>query len=122
MGNPDSQGHIINDPYPTPFNSGGFDLDAVGVMYLSAEGIEEPVKGIAVSAYPNPCTGVLHITSNGSVLSRVKITDLSGKIVCDVSPDTEKITLDLGNISGGIYFAEYTFRDGSVQTGKIVRR
>ena len=29
----DSQGHIVNDPWPTPFNSSGFDLDAVGVIH-----------------------------------------------------------------------------------------
>jgi hypothetical protein len=29
IGNKDSEGNIINDPWPTPFNSGGFDLDAV---------------------------------------------------------------------------------------------
>jgi hypothetical protein len=28
----DSQGHQINDPWPTPFYTGGFDLDAVGVI------------------------------------------------------------------------------------------
>lgn len=28
----DSRGHKINDPYPTPFATGGFDLDAVGVF------------------------------------------------------------------------------------------
>ncbi|MCT4639200.1 MAG: T9SS type A sorting domain-containing protein [Bacteroidales bacterium] len=28
----DSKGNKINDPYPTPFESGGFDLDAVGVI------------------------------------------------------------------------------------------
>ena len=28
----DSQGNIINDPYPTPFGSCGFDLDAVAVI------------------------------------------------------------------------------------------
>ena len=28
----DSQGNIINDPYPTPFNSGGFDLDGVAII------------------------------------------------------------------------------------------
>ncbi len=28
----DSQGNIINDPFPTPFNSGGFDLDGIGVI------------------------------------------------------------------------------------------
>ena len=29
----DAVGHIIIDPYPTPFFSGGFDLDAVGAFY-----------------------------------------------------------------------------------------
>lgn len=29
----DSMGNKINDPYPTPFAAGGFDLDAVGVRY-----------------------------------------------------------------------------------------
>jgi hypothetical protein len=28
----DSQGNIINDPWPTPFARSGFDLDAVGVI------------------------------------------------------------------------------------------
>lgn len=33
----DSKGRIINDPYPTPYPSGGFDLDAVGVLNQRAE-------------------------------------------------------------------------------------
>ncbi|OFX72146.1 MAG: hypothetical protein A2X12_08890 [Bacteroidetes bacterium GWE2_29_8] len=28
----DSKGNKINDPYPTPFHSGGFDLDGVGII------------------------------------------------------------------------------------------
>ncbi|MFQ3579948.1 MAG: DUF4465 domain-containing protein, partial [Bacteroidales bacterium] len=28
----DSKGNKVNDPYPTPFHSSGFDLDAVGVI------------------------------------------------------------------------------------------
>ncbi len=34
----DSEGRVINDPYPTPFHSGGFDLDAVGVFSRTATG------------------------------------------------------------------------------------
>jgi hypothetical protein len=34
----DSQGRIINDPWPTTFESGGFDLDAVGVINLPEPG------------------------------------------------------------------------------------
>jgi hypothetical protein len=32
FGSPDSEGVLINDPWPTPFASGGFDLDAVAVL------------------------------------------------------------------------------------------
>jgi len=32
----DSNGNIINDPFPTPFVSSGFDLDAVGVINQKA--------------------------------------------------------------------------------------
>ena len=37
----DSQGHIINDPWPTPFPSSGFDLDGVGAIHLSANILSE---------------------------------------------------------------------------------
>ena len=32
----DSRGNKINDPWPTPFNSSGFDLDAVGVIHFNS--------------------------------------------------------------------------------------
>ncbi len=37
----DSLGNIINDPYSTPFSTGGFDLDAIGVRY---EAVPEPAS------------------------------------------------------------------------------
>ena len=36
LGTKDSKGNMINDPWPTPFASSGFDLDAVGVIHQSA--------------------------------------------------------------------------------------
>lgn len=38
LGNRDSGGRLINDPFPTPFPTGGFDLDAVGVLNQLATG------------------------------------------------------------------------------------
>lgn len=32
----DSLGRVINDPWPTPFATGGFDLDAIGVRHVAA--------------------------------------------------------------------------------------
>jgi hypothetical protein len=37
FGTLDSQGHLVNDPYPTAFSSGGFDLDGVAVMHAIPE-------------------------------------------------------------------------------------
>jgi hypothetical protein len=33
----DSFNRIINDPWPTPFNTGGFDLDAIGAFHVVPE-------------------------------------------------------------------------------------
>jgi hypothetical protein len=40
----DSAGRIINEPWPTPFRIGGFDLDAIGVIHE----IPEPATGMLV--------------------------------------------------------------------------
>lgn len=37
LGTRDSRGNLINDPYATPFGSGGFDLDGVGVLNVVPE-------------------------------------------------------------------------------------
>lgn len=59
----DSQGTIINDPYPTEFPSGGFDLDAVAVLHEAPLGIEEQYTLINIS--PNPSSGYLKIQLEG---------------------------------------------------------
>lgn len=41
----DSQGHIINDPWPTPFPSSGFDLDAVAILNT----VPEPGSGLLIA-------------------------------------------------------------------------
>jgi hypothetical protein len=37
FGTLDSQGHLVNEPYPTAFSSGGFDLDGVAVIHAVPE-------------------------------------------------------------------------------------
>ena len=37
LGTRDSLGRLVNDPFPTSFNSGGFDLDAVGVLNQASD-------------------------------------------------------------------------------------
>ncbi len=51
----DSQGRIINDPFPTPFATGGFDLDGVGIIYSPLyDNIQEDVTRSEFKVFPNP--------------------------------------------------------------------
>ena len=59
IGSQDSQGNIINDPYPTPFESGGFDLDAIGIIHTLNSGIDELSKNLKL--FPNPVKDVLNL-------------------------------------------------------------
>ena len=45
LGSYDSQGNLINDPYPTPFASSGFDIDAVA--YIKDYSVPTAIETIA---------------------------------------------------------------------------
>ncbi|MBP5572692.1 MAG: T9SS type A sorting domain-containing protein [Bacteroidales bacterium] len=57
----DVQGHIVNDPWPTPFESSGFDLDAVGVIHDVAHYQVGEWPESAVRVIPNPVADQLHV-------------------------------------------------------------
>lgn len=44
FGSTDVNGNYINDPYPTAFASGGFDLDAIAVFHMEGAEIHEQVN------------------------------------------------------------------------------
>ncbi|WP_306354222.1 T9SS type A sorting domain-containing protein [Flavobacterium sp. '19STA2R22 D10 B1'] len=75
----DSFGNKVNDPYPTPFNSGGFDLAGVGVINQSTLGIDEVTNELDFYIYPNPTTDKVYI--KGLETADVKVYDVSGRIV-----------------------------------------
>ena len=68
----DSRGIKINDPWSTPFPSGGFDLDAVGVIHInmdvSIKQIEEPI----IAIFPNPVK-----SGNNIIISAIKLESYS---------------------------------------------
>jgi len=50
----DSQGRKINDPWPTGFESSGFDLDAVGAIHLASPTSLRNVRPPDFRIFPNP--------------------------------------------------------------------
>jgi hypothetical protein len=51
----DINNNPINDPFPTAFSSGGFDLDAVGVIHQQTTSVnEQPISAFNFQVFPNP--------------------------------------------------------------------
>ncbi len=94
----DSQGHIINDPFPTPYPSGGFDLDAIGIKNFST-----PLKD-KVKLFPDPVINFLNIISS-SPITQVDIYNISGqKIFSNKINNNNFVQIFSKNWSSGLYF------------------
>jgi hypothetical protein len=99
FGTHDSQGNMVNDPFPTAFASGGFDLDAVGVIHQQVLGMDELTQ--AFSLYPNPSTGIIYLKATQP--GTLEIFDLTGRSLYAASNISET-TIDLSQWSANSIF------------------
>jgi hypothetical protein len=111
----DSEGHIVNDPWPTPFASSGFDLDAVGVINDLAHSDVSENEEEVVSLYPNPVKDRLMVKAEN--LQSVEIYNLVGQQVMVSTFDI----VDMGALNQGIYFVRIN-ADGKTITKRVVKQ
>ena len=111
----DAYGHIINDPWPTPFESSGFDLTGVAVLYenTATTGIAD-VTAAVEALWPNPATEIINVRLSRAAES--VLYDLTGRQVATYSLREGLNTLDLTSLKSGIYMLR---TEGSVS--KIVK-
>ncbi|MEI7983157.1 MAG: T9SS type A sorting domain-containing protein [Bacteroidota bacterium] len=116
----DALGHPVNDPWPTPFETGGFDLDAIGVIHNYSQGIDDRKKNITVQIYPNPVTKKITFISNDPTACLVMISNTSGHLVHQ-EKFNHLTTLDISSFPSGIYLSRFSWKDGTTITKKIVK-
>jgi hypothetical protein len=95
----DDSGHKVNDPFPTEFPSGGFDLDAIGAINIRPTLIEKYNK-VELEFYPNPSKGVINI-NNPINEGFVKVFAFDGRMVYKGKVNGNK--LDLTILTKGYY-------------------
>ena len=103
----DKNFNAINDPWPTPFPSSGFDLDAVGVINASGVGMDELESNSFVKIYPNPSNGVIRVewlVDSGACI--LTVFDLLGNEIKNFELRSKTTELDLSNLNSGIYFVQ----------------
>lgn len=115
----DTAGRKVNDPWPTPFGGGGFDLDAIGVIYQNTTaGIEESSQG-RISVYPNPCkvSGKLVVGfMQEDNIKKIKIISMSGVTIYE----SNNFTVDLSTFKTGVYFIEINTVSDIIYRKKLI--
>ena len=62
-----------------------------------------------ISIYPNPTKGLVNIVSNNYEIKNISIFDISGKeIVTNDDVNSNNFTINMSNLSSGIYFVKIT--------------
>lgn len=73
------------------------------------------------SIYPNPVKNILNIiSSNNEVINSVKITDINGRLVKIVNPNSTSKAIEVNDLANGIYLVEIASENGSV-TKKFIK-
>lgn len=98
-GSQDINGNYINDPFPTPFASSGFDLDGVAVLHQGPLLLQE-LTNDAISIYPNPVQSgnTIQIQANTEITS-VQVIDLMGSLIFEGN----QIELNSIQLNSGTY-------------------
>jgi len=105
----DAAGRKVNDPFPTPFPSGGFDLDAVGVIHQQLPtSVESLGLENGLLLYPNPLQVGQHLnlqpTNGDFVNSKIELFSANGILLSSNQLDITRSILPFSFFSKGVYF------------------
>jgi hypothetical protein len=117
----DSKGNKINDPWPTRFSSGGFDLDAVGVIHAKAS-IKKNIDHLSASIIlgPNPIYGnFLNVYSEGHTTAI--LYNIKGNKIVSWNIQKGENTLEIDQHTG-MYYLVFTNNNNTIsQLIEIIR-
>jgi hypothetical protein len=84
-------------------NAAGCDSNITINVSLSFTGVSE-LSGQSLSIFPNPATSIIHVKADTELLGMsYSIYDNRGKVVLRGQLNAENTSIELGNLSGGIY-------------------
>jgi hypothetical protein len=114
----DKNNNKVNDPWPTPFASCGFDLDAIGVINQQVTGIQQISNNESFSVYPNPASNSLQVSFSDNIIS-IEIIDMMGECVYHQIASLPNCKIDITDLNNGVYFIQVNDNSGSA-TKKII--
>ena len=90
-------------------------------LCVNSTAIQDNLLENLVSVYPNPTIGIVTISSTEAIAS-IDVFDVTGKLVYSQQNNNKQTnsSLDLSNLSNGIYFIHVHTENGGVRKSKVV--
>jgi hypothetical protein len=119
----DSQGRPINDPYPTPFASSGFDLDAIGVIHWNTQvAREQSYQQATIQVFPTYFhthqKKTLHFQTE-QPLTKIEIFSLEGQLLLAIKPLPSEKNYSIDFLPQGLFLV-VAHTETTVSTHKII--
>ena len=111
-----------NQPFRCIISSGScLDTSNTAMLYVNNKvGINEFTQDNLFSIYPNPSKNVINIKADSKLIGEsFLILDNIGRIVLQGKVVSENTTIDLSNLSGGIYM--FSFGENMQNTFKVIK-
>ncbi|MFV0572947.1 MAG: DUF5074 domain-containing protein [Xanthomarina gelatinilytica] len=100
----DAYGNAVNDPFPTPFWSSGFDLDAVGVINNQESLSKEDFYKERIVMFPNPAINYFSVAGHNQNIN-VEIYSQTGRLVKSLI-NIMGNNIDISNLETGLYLVK----------------
>lgn len=119
----DMNGRVVNDPFPSSFATGGFDLDAVGVInHYGTAHVNSPSGPTNLKIYPNPASDYLYFDNNDADATfSSTLTTVAGTVLQVFEIEKGRKIVDLTNYPSGIYFLIILDQKGTRWAERITR-
>ena len=111
-----------NQPFRCLVSSGSCsDTSNVAILTVNNNvGINETSQDNLFSVFPNPAQSIINVKADSKLIGAVySIYDNMGKIVLTGKLNSQNTTIELGNLSGGIYM--FSVGENMKQTFKVIK-
>lgn len=98
----------INDPWPTPFPSSGFDLDAIGVIHELNTSHTTSFNNPWLVSGPNPIKSGEHLSIiiEDDLKSSIKIFDSHGQLIKEIESNKPLESIDADWLPKGLFYIQ----------------
>ncbi|HRP88928.1 MAG TPA: T9SS type A sorting domain-containing protein [Edaphocola sp.] len=102
LGSKDANGNMINDPFPTPFPTGGFDLSGIAVLSIPNSIKDKPSNNSTIAIFPNPAGQYITVGNINAQKFSYEILNALGQILLS-GTEINGYNIDVSSLPKGLY-------------------